>query len=55
MLLIQPDNLSVLDYEIAGSDTGQYILLCRCGVLDLSRFMGGWLLFTSREVELFVY
>jgi hypothetical protein len=29
MLLIRPDNLSVLDYEIAGSDIGQYILLGR--------------------------
>jgi hypothetical protein len=40
MLLIQPGNISVLDYEIAGSNTGNIFSFAVCGVLDLSRFMG---------------
>ena len=40
MLLIQLDNLSVLDYEIASSNTGNVFSFAVCGVLDLSRFMG---------------
>jgi len=40
MLLIQLENLSVLDYEIAGSNTGNVFSFAVCGVLDLSRFIG---------------
>jgi hypothetical protein len=51
MLLIRPDNLSVLDYEIAGSDIGQYILLGRLWRIGIWISAASWVGWFSHHVK----